>query len=155
MDSRAWGFVYLGLGPSPAWALNNRTPCPPPRAGTASCSTPAPLHCANMASRHLCPRPRPRPLQRPPPPPSDATPPAPSEAMLLVSFSLREWRFGSYFFLLLLMIRFILVRHPNPRPRHVPVTVPHRPRSAIRTVSSGNGERRYIPHSTSTIGVND
>ena len=33
-DYWALGFVYLDLGPSPAWALARRTSCPPLRAGT-------------------------------------------------------------------------------------------------------------------------
>ena len=31
---KTWGFVYLDLGPSSAWALGHRTSCPTPRAGT-------------------------------------------------------------------------------------------------------------------------
>ena len=34
MDYRTWGFVYLGLGPSSAWALGRRTWWPTLRAGT-------------------------------------------------------------------------------------------------------------------------
>ena len=34
MDYRTWGFVYLGLGPSTAWALGRRTSWLTPRAGT-------------------------------------------------------------------------------------------------------------------------
>jgi len=45
MDYRTWEFVYLGLGPSFAWALGRRTSCPTPRAGTSRMLTVLPELC--------------------------------------------------------------------------------------------------------------